>query len=344
MTIQRILISIFLVLSIHSCEKENPDPVSLSVQLPSEVSESGFQLNWTVSNDNFQSIVIDLSLDKKLDVIEESVTISDATQKNYIFTGKNGATKYYYRISLIGEGETLAASDLYAVETSFISQHITLVTSDNMNLMGSLAYLESASGARPGIIMMHELGVWVNPWIDSDLLKRLVSDGYVCMSFFFRGHGTSSPIEGGLMSLVDDKSLIAKDLDAAIAFMNDNELVTENSLGLIGASLGGIMALAGNGYEEVKTSVSLSAPADGVYEIFPNMTLSSVFFLVGELDIRPEMNADFPRDAQVLYNSSEMPKKLTIVDGTSDHGTTLLSREELNISIQEWFMETIPLK
>ena len=340
---QRLLIPIFLVLSIQSCEKENPDPVSLDIQKPSEITETSFQLNWTTSNQNFQAIAIDLSLDRDMEVIEEHVAISDATQENYLFTSKKGATKYYYKISLIRDGETVVHSDLYGVETSYSAQGITLVTADSMNLKGSIAYLESNSGARPGIIMMHELGVWVNPWIGSALLKRLVSEGYVCMTFLFRGHGTSSPIEGGLMTLVDDKSLIAKDLDAAISFMNDNEMVAQGKLGLVGASLGGIMALAGNGYEEVLTSVSLSAPADGVYEIFPGMTLSSAFYLAGELDIRPEMNADFPRDAEILFNSTDLPKKLTIVAGTADHGTTLLSRDELNVSIQEWIMETLPL-
>lgn len=344
MIVQRLLIPIFLVLSIHSCEKENTDPVSLDIQKPSEITETSFQLNWTTSNQNYQSIAIDLSLDRDLEVIEEHVTISDATQENYLFTSKKGATKYYYKISLISDGESVAHSDLYGVETSYIAQGITMVTADSMNLKGSIAYLESSSGARPGIIMMHEMGVWVNPWIGSDLLKRLVSEGYVCMSFFFRGHGTSTPIEGDLMTLIENKSLIAMDLDAAISFMNDNEMVAQGRLGLIGASLGGIMALAGNGYGEVLTSVSLSAPADGVYEIFPGMTLSSVFYLAGELDVRPAMNADLPRDAQVLYNSTEDPKKLTIVEGTADHGTTLLSRNELNVSIQEWIMENLPVK
>ena len=73
------------------------------------------------------------------------------------------------------------------------------------------------------------------------------------------------------------------------------------------------------------------------------MILSSVYYLAGEMDIRPEINADFPKDAEVLYNSTEAPKKITIVAGTADHGTALLSRNELNISIQEWIMETLPL-
>jgi len=343
MTLIRILTALLLVLSIHSCEKDSPDPASIDVQSPSDITENGFRLNWTISNQNFQSINIDLSLDRDLEVIEESVSISDANQASYLFTAKRGATKYYYRISLTGDGETLAESDLYGVETSYEVQGVKLVTSDGMNLTGSLAYLQSNTGTRSGIIMMHELGVWVNPWLDSPLLKSLVSEGYVCMSFFFRGHGTSSSVDGGFQALIDDLGLVAKDLDAAISYMNANEMVTQGKLGLIGASLGGIMALAGNGYEGVLTSVSLSAPSTGVYNIFPDMTLKSVFYLVGELDINQASNADFPRDAQFLFNSSEEPKKLTIVTGTSDHGTQLLSRDSLKISIQEWIMETLPL-
>jgi hypothetical protein len=55
------------------------------------------------------------------------------------------------------------------------------------------------------------------------------------------------------MSLINDKSLLAKDLQAAIEYMNAHELVS-GTLGLIGGSMGAIMALAGNGYEEVLSS------------------------------------------------------------------------------------------
>ncbi len=340
----KLIILAFIIIA-TSCEKADPpDLLSLNIQKPSEITETSFQLNWNTNNQDFQSIIIDLSLDRDLEVIEEHVNLSDATLENYLFTLKKGATKYYYTISLIREDETVVVSDIQSVETSYSMQGITIVTSDGLNLKGSIAYLESETEARGGIIMMHELGVWVNPWIGSDLLKLLVSEGYVCMSFFFRGHGTSSPIEGDLTTLVEDKSLIAKDLHAAISFMNDQDMVNQGSLGLVGASLGGIMALAGNGYKEVLTSVSLSAPANGVYEIFPNMTLSSVYYLVGDRDIRPEINADFPRDAQALYNSTQDPKKLTVVEGTSDHGTALLSREELNVSIKKWIIKTLPVK
>ena len=177
-----------MVLYTLSCEKNGPSETpSLDVQSPSNVTETSFQLNWSTSSQNFQSISIDLSLDRKLEVIEEHVTITDATAEHYLFTGKKGATKYFYKISLIVDGKTETVSDLYGVETSYEAEGINLLTSDEMKLTGSLAYLKSNMVKRPGIIMMHELGVWVNPWIDSPLLKRLVSEGYVCLTFFFRG-------------------------------------------------------------------------------------------------------------------------------------------------------------
>ena len=185
---------------------------------------------------------------------------------------------------------------------------------------------------------MHEFGVWVNPWIGSDLMKQLVAEGYVCLTFFFRGHGTSTPVDD-LMDLINDKSLLAKDLQAAIEFMNQHELVSSGKLGLVGGSLGDIMALAVNGYEEVLTSCALSPVSDGVFVIFPDMTLSSVYYLVGELDIHDEPAVDFPAETNVLFKLSDEPRKLDIISGTSDHGSNLLSRDSLNTSIRAWILE-----
>jgi alpha/beta superfamily hydrolase len=189
--------------------------------------------------------------------------------------------------------------------------------------------------------MMHEFGVWVNPWPGSDLLKQLVADGYVCLTFFFRGHGTSTPVDD-LMDLINDKSILTRDLQAAIEYMNAHELAS-GTLGLIGGSMGAIMALAGNGHEKVLSSVALSPTSDGVFSFFPNMTLSSVYYLVGEQDIHDQEGGDFPAETEALYNLTEEPRKLNIIPGTSDHGSNLLSRDSLNTSIEEWFLQTLPI-
>ncbi len=345
------LLFIALTFFLASCEFNSgpegseADTPEIKILAPTMVSETEFQLNWSiVSPSGAQSVAVELSEDSEMTHITKYLDVGDISSDHVLVSNLKGATRYYYRITLLGNGVSLFKSEIASAETGFQADNVELITEDSYALSGKLAYLESVPGSRPGIIMMHELGVWVNPWIGSELMRQLVSEGYVCLTFFFRGHGTSDPVDD-LMELVNDKSLIAKDLKAAIDYMEDNELVSSGELGLMGGSLGAIMALAGNGFDEVKTSVALSPTRDGVFVIFPEMTLSSVYYLVGEQDIHTELQGgDFPAETQALYDLTEEPRMLDIIEGTADHGTNLLSREELNTSIKEWILERLPLQ
>ena len=301
-------------------------------------------MNWSLSTQlGYTSIGIELSEDEDLDRVIKYVDVNDINNISHTLDGLKGATRYFYRLSLLNDGITVFHSEIKEVETSFKMDNFNLETEDNFTLTSKLAYLESISGKRPGIILMHEFGVWVNPWVGSDLLKDLVAEGYICLTFFFRGHGTSTSVDD-LMDLINDKSLLGKDLAAAIEYLNGHELVRSGELGLMGGSMGAIMALAGNGYEEVKTSVALSPIIDGVFVIFPNMVLSSAYYLAGELDIREDLSMDIPAETSILYDLTAEPKKLDIILGTSDHGTNLLARDSLNTSIENWFLEQLPLQ
>lgn len=340
---------IFLLFFLTACEigvgpeggeVATPEIKALS---PTNISETGFQLNWSLNTQlGYNSISIELSEDREMTKIIKYVEIQDLTRLNHELSGLKGATKYFYRLSLLSNSIHVFISEVKEAETSFRMDSFELVTEDNYTLSSKLAYLESVSGSRPGIILMHEFGVWVNPWIGSDLMRQLVAEGYVCLTFFFRGHGTSTPVDD-LMDLINDKSLLAADVKAAVEYLNGHELVSADELGLVGGSMGAIMALAGNGYEEVQTSVALSPIIDGVYVIFPDMTLSSVYYLVGELDIREDPAVDFPYETTALYDLTEDPKKLDIIAGTSDHGSNLLSRDSLNTSVKNWILESLPL-
>ena len=300
-------------------------------------------MNWSLSTQNgFQSIAVEIATDIEMITKVKYVTTEDITSLSIQIDGLKGASKYFYRISLLDNGIPVFQSSIKEVYTSYRMDNVDLVIEDNYTLSSKLAYLESLSGSRPGIILMHEFGVWVNPWVGSDLLKKLVAEGYVCLTFFNRGHGTSTPVDD-LMELINDKSLLAKDLKAAIDYMNEHELVYSGKLGLVGGSMGAIMALAGNGYDEVLSSVALSPTVDGVFVIFPGMTLSSVYYLVGELDIHDDPAVDFPAETNALYDLTDEPKKLDIIPGTSDHGSNLLSRDSLNTSILDWILERNPL-
>jgi len=347
----KLLLFVLLVFIASSCDtggegggaETGPDAPVLKVLAPSVVTESGFQLNWSITNAvGFNTIEVLLAEDEEMTEIVRFIELNDISSQNEIFDGLKGATPYFYTITLKNQGSTVLESEVKRAETSFKMESFSLLTEDSYSLTAKLAYLESVSGSRPGIIMMHEFGVWVNPWVGADLTKQLVADGYVCLTFFFRGHATSTPVDD-MMTLINDKSILTRDLQAAIDYMNEHELVS-GTLGLIGGSMGAIMALAGNGHEEVLSSVALSPTSDGVFSIFPNMTLSSVYYLVGELDVRDQQGGDFPAETEGLYNMTEEPRKLNIIPDTDDHGSNLLSRDSLNISIKEWFLQTLPMK
>jgi len=339
---------ILLLLMLGSCEiggggGGEPDPPSLKVESPSNITETGFQVNWTFNTTyGFNSIAVSISEDENMDQISKYLETQNTFAQSLQVEGLEGAKTYYYTISLLDNGIIVFTSEINLVETSYKVESIQLITEDEFTLSGKLAYLESLEGSRPGIIMMHEFGVWVNPWLGSDLLKQLVAEGYVCLTFFFRGHGTSDPVDD-LWDLLNNRELLGKDLQAAVGFMNEHDKVSSGKLGLVGGSIGATMALAGNGYEEVVSSVALSPASDGVFLIFPNMTLSSVYYLAGELDVKEDPPADFPTDAQNLYDMTEDPRKLDIIPGTADHGSNLLSRDSLTTSVLDWILERNPL-
>ena len=319
----------------------DPKPV-LKILSATNITETGFQINWSVEDPfGFQSIGVQVAATEDLTSSISYILIDDISTGHAVVDNLHGATPYYYRVSLLNNGSPIVESEIKKVETAFMQEGITLLTEDDYNLSGKVAYLESIQGKRPGIIMMHEFGVWVNPWLGSPLMRQLVADGYICLTFFFRGHGTSTPVDD-LMDLLNNRDLLARDLHAAIDYMNAHEH-SSGKLGLMGGSMGAIMALAGNGYEEVLTSVALSPVSNGVFVIFPNMTLNSAYYLAGELDVREDPPIDCPAETQALYNQTEEPRKIDIIPGTADHGTSLLSRDSLNASVLTWFHETLPL-
>lgn len=341
-----VILFISLVFSCDSGPVGGPDPSDpqpvLRILTVTNVSETGFQINWSIENPaGFQSIAVQLARNEDLSQSLSYVLIDDVSTTELLVENLDGATKYFYKVYLLNNGNAVAESEVKSAETGYQNESIEFTTEDDFTLRGSLAYLESVPGSRPGIIMMHEFGVWVNPWVGSALLKQLVAEGYICLTFFFRGHGTSTPVDD-LMDLLDNRNLIAEDLKTAVAYMNAHEKVTPGKLGLIGGSMGATMALAGNGYEEVLTSVALSPVREGVFLLFPDMTLNSAYYLVGELDIAGDPAIDFLVEAQNLYELTEEPRKLHNIPGTADHGTELLSRDSLNTSIKTWFLETLP--
>jgi dienelactone hydrolase len=226
----------------------------------------------------------------------------------------------------------------------FHQESVSFDTPDMANLKGFIYFREKMEGRRPAILMMHEFGTFVNGWINSDILKALVAEGYICLIFSNRGHGNSSSLEN-LTDLLDNPELLIHDLNGAFSFIQSHERVMADSIGLMGASMGASMAVAGNANESVRSSVALSPATMLTDSMYPGIPFKSIFYLVGDQDVADtgEGVIDFPAQAAELYERTTDPKKLMVLKNNPAHGTELLEATGVNEAILAWFKQHMPV-
>lgn len=323
-----------LVLMLACSKSDDPEPSPAFTSNVSDVSETGFTVSWSAPA-ALASVTIEVSEEEGMNPLVYTFTEDQPDVKSHAIEGLHGAKVYYFRLTANFQDGSSFTGVSQAQETSNTSENVMIETPDGMQLAGKLSYLSYLDEQRPAVIFMHELGVWVNNWKGADVVKKFVAEGYVCLVFDFRGHGNSTSIPN-LGVLIEDWSLVATDLTAAMAFLKSNPRVDSTNLALAGGSLGAIMSLAGNGFEEVKSTVALSPAKMGVYTLFPDLVPANVCYIVGEHDIHQDPDVNFPEEAQYLYDLSDEPRNLTIVPGTGAHGTELLESTGVEDLIFQW--------
>jgi dipeptidyl aminopeptidase/acylaminoacyl peptidase len=109
--------------------------------------------------------------------------------------------------------------------------------SDGITLRGTL-HLPEGGGARPGIVTCHGFGGGSTGAGHPELAQALARAGYVVLRFDFRGCGASGGERGRVICMEE-----VEDLRNAITFLQAQEGVDRDRIGVIGASLGGSVAL-----------------------------------------------------------------------------------------------------
>ncbi len=336
--VSRIIFFLLIIGIIASFNKEeNTDSIKITVKQEKNITESGFTANWSVNSQQITSVSIELSTEESFDTNKLIVDIIDPYQTSQKIEGLSGATTYFYKIIMEMEDGNILMSDIVSVTTSYTTVTIKITTSDGINLAGKLKYLESNSSKKPGIVFMHELRALGNEWNDAKVVTQLIAKGYVCLILDFRGHFLSDYVELPTENSQVEAFIyeVSKDLIAAVEFMKTHEKVDGNNIALVGGSLGAIMAIAGNGYDEVKASVALSGTKLGMYSIFPSLQVKSTFFIAAENDITSQ-GINFAAEATEMYHVSDEPKKLKIIPNSDEHGTILLNVPGLNQEIIDW--------
>jgi len=110
-------------------------------------------------------------------------------------------------------------------------------TSDGLALKGFLHQPEGA-GKRPGLVLCHGFGGSCRGAGHPEIAKALEQAGYMVLRFDFRGCGQSEGQRGDV--IVDEE---IADLRHAIDFLQTQPSVDASRIGVIGASLGGSVAI-----------------------------------------------------------------------------------------------------
>lgn len=110
--------------------------------------------------------------------------------------------------------------------------------SAGFTLRGTVHMPEGPAQVRPGIILCHGFGGSSGGAGHPELAALLARSGYAALRFDFRGCGSS---EGERGRVICEEEV--EDVRAAITFMQSQDAVDASKIGLIGASLGGSVAL-----------------------------------------------------------------------------------------------------
>jgi alpha-beta hydrolase superfamily lysophospholipase len=191
---------------------------------------------------------------------------------------------------------------------------VSFRTDDGVTLAG--LWYEPVSRA-PAVILIHMLHRSRNDW--EPLASRLSGEGYGVLAFDLRGHGES----GGAIPADGQYTVFLQDVAAARHFVSARTDVVPSRLALIGASIGGNLALLDAAARPGVTAIALLSPSidyrglrlDAAIRKFPGLLL-----LVAGDD-----------DPYAMRSSHEIVKagggrRETLVLPHAGHGTTMLSR------------------
>lgn len=110
--------------------------------------------------------------------------------------------------------------------------------SSDLTLRGTLHAPPGPVPCRPGIVLCHGFGGSSAEAGHPELARLLARSGYAALRFDFRGCGASDGERGRIICMEE-----VEDARAAITFLQAQQGVDKSKIGLIGASLGGSVAL-----------------------------------------------------------------------------------------------------
>ena len=203
------------------------------------------------------------------------------------------------------------------------SQTVNFTTADDMMLSGRVF-----GSGKTGVVLAHMYPADQTSWFPT--AEELAASGYLVLTFDFRGYGDSTGSK--------DIELIDLDVEAAVS---EIEARGAQTVGLVGASMGGTACLVVAARLPVAAVATLSAPVEfrglSVADAISAVRAPKIF-IAAEDDVGAE-------GARKLFQAAVEPKEIDVVPG-SDHGTNLLTGSsgiEVHEVLLSFLKENLPI-
>jgi len=211
--------------------------------------------------------------------------------------------------------ETSAATETETTEEvmeTIKNGEVTFLTEDGIELNGNVF-----GQGKKWVVLSHMYPTDQTSWFD--FAQDLEQEGYVALTFDFRGYGKSKGEK-------EDIPNIDKDLKAAISFVRQYDY---EKLFLVGASMGGTVSIVVAAEDSgISGVVSLASP-DKMGKDFDALSVVSKLKMP-KIFISAKGDDYHAESAHRLYENAVEPKALEIIENSKEHGTFIFEKEPEN--------------
>ncbi len=153
-------------------------------------------------------------------------------------------------------------------ETPYNSQDVTFPASDGVKISATWYTPKTSGSPFRAIILIHEYGSNRHDW--DSFIPDFTNRSFAVLAYDMRGFGQSQSVPR-TGDYYDD---LIKDVEGALAYLQNRSDVDPRRIGVVGAQLGGTVAYAASAYlKDVKATVTISPSSDvGTRLIGENVT------------------------------------------------------------------------
>jgi len=236
-------------------------------------------------------------------------------------------------------------------------REVTFTSVDGVPVSALFGQPATTTGPLPVVILVHDLSATFarDEWLLSGLFEDLLESGYLPLAIDLRGHGqTPLPSDGRAdpgMQFTDLEEFHL-DVQAALIWLQTQSSADAERVAIVGNGVGGNVAYVSMGAfpDQLRAGIALSAglwenPSQDPLVIGEGLTPfapHSMLYVVGAKDTfqpAPGETLSYASFSTALASLTQEPKNLTVLEGQSGHGLSLLDSPEI-IDLIFWWLET----